>query len=155
MSKRYMKTIHLIEEFPESERVKKSDGRMYQCIGKDSYDDMCQPFDHWIEHPMVVHYDGKIIKHCPGCLLGNYYYPEDKDNAMDWSKGDLPKQEYTVWGTLTTSVEMGKIKAVSKEHAIEIFKLGWEDQLLDPELELDEKTIGAEANSEPADSVNK
>ena len=66
MSKRYMKTIHLIEEFPESERVKKSDGRMYQCIGKDSYDDMCQPFDHWIEHPMVVHYDGKIIKHCPG-----------------------------------------------------------------------------------------
>ena len=50
---------------------------------------------------------------------------------------------------------MGKIKAVSKEHAIEIFKLGWEDQLLDPELELDEKTIGAEANSEPADSVNK
>jgi hypothetical protein len=74
---------------------------------------------------------------------------------MDWSKGDLPKQEYTVWGTLTTSVEMGKIKAVSKEHAIEIFKLGWEDQLLDPELELDEKTIGAEANSEPADSVNK
>ena len=62
MSKRYMKTIHLIEEFPESERVKKSDGRMYQCIGKDSYDDMCQPFDHWIEHPMVVHYDGKITK---------------------------------------------------------------------------------------------
>tara|TARA_R100001377_G_scaffold15056_1_gene7658 strand:+ start:31 stop:402 length:372 start_codon:yes stop_codon:yes gene_type:complete len=73
----------MIEDFPESERVKKSDGRMYQCIGKDSYDDMCQPFNYWIEHPMVAYYDGEIIKHCPGCLLGNYYYPEEWNERTD------------------------------------------------------------------------
>jgi len=160
MKKRYAVPLtdgddEYINRFPESEWVKKSDGKMHQCIGRETYDNMCQPFDHWIEHPKVVHPGGQIIKHCPGCLLSQHYCPEAKDNPMDWSKGDLPKQEYTVWGTLTTSVEMGEIKAVSKEHAIEIFKLGWEDQLLDPELELDEKTIDAEANSEPADSVNK
>ena len=145
---RYMKPVYSyptysIEQFPESERVKKSDGRMYQCIGKDSYDDMCQPFDHWIEHPGVVYPGGGIRKHCPGCLL-DYYFPEDKDNPMDWSKGDLPKKKYQVSGTVTFNTAMSEIEAVSEEHAKEIFKRDWEGELGEPYLELDEDNLSVE-----------
>tara|TARA_R110000823_G_scaffold33751_6_gene94466 strand:+ start:1082 stop:1306 length:225 start_codon:yes stop_codon:yes gene_type:complete len=52
----------------------------------------------------------------------------------------LPKKEYTVSGTITTSVEM-EIEAVSKEHAKQIFKRDWDDDLDDPYLTLDEDTI--------------
>tara|TARA_R110000744_G_C19181145_1_gene542748 strand:+ start:245 stop:451 length:207 start_codon:yes stop_codon:yes gene_type:complete len=47
---------------------------------------------------------------------------------------------YTVSGTITTSVEM-EIEAVSKEHAKQIFKRDWDDDLDDPYLTLDEETI--------------
>ena len=48
--------------------------------------------------------------------------------------------KYTVSGTITTSVEM-EIEAVSKEHAKQIFKRDWDDDLDDPYLTLDEETI--------------
>tara|TARA_R110001599_G_scaffold60063_1_gene166952 strand:- start:556 stop:1011 length:456 start_codon:yes stop_codon:yes gene_type:complete len=149
MKKRYAVPLtdgddEYIKEFPESEWVKKSDGKMYQCIGRETYDNMCQPFDHWIEHPKVVYPTGDVIQHCPGCLLSQHYCPEARDNPMDWSKGDLPKKKYQVSGTVTFNTAMSEIEAVSEEHAKEIFLRNWNVELGEPYLELDEDNLSVE-----------
>lgn len=61
---------------------------------------------------------------------------------------DLPKKKYTVGGRATTSVEMCEIEAISKEHAKAIFKRDWDDNLGDPELDLDEDTIDVDEEKE-------